>query len=219
MILSIIIPVGPGEPAPAKLLAHLQQVPGEIEILIPTAGSVPWTVPEPVRQIESAQGRGHQLNTAARQAAGRHLWFVHSDCSIAATAAEKIMGFLDHNDAALGYCRLHFADDGPTLTRLNAGGANLRSRWFGLPYGDQGLCLPRDWFERLGGFREDLNRGEDLDLVVRAKLAGLPVRPMDIDIETSARRYREQGWLKTTIKHQVAAIALIRQARRKALSQ
>jgi hypothetical protein len=219
MILSIIIPVGPGEPAPENLLANLQQVPGEIEILIATAGSVPWTVPEPVRQIECAQGRGRQQNAAARQATGHHLWFVHSDCSIAATAAEKIKGFLDRHDAALGYCSLQFADDGPALTRLNAVGANLRSRWFGLPYGDQGLCLPRDCFERLGGFREDLNRGEDLDLVVRAKLTGLPVRPMGIDIQTSARRYREQGWLKTTIKHQVAAVALIRQARRKALSR
>jgi hypothetical protein len=83
-----------------------------------------------------------------------------------------------------------------------------------MPYGDQGLCVPAAAFARLGGFREDLERGEDLDFVVRARRAGLAVRPMGTGLETSARRYRDRGWLKTTLEHQIAAIRLIRGAKR-----
>ena len=51
--------------------------------------------------------------------------------------------------------------------QLNAAGANLRSRWLGLPFGDQGLVLPRASFERLGGFDPALRYGEDHALVWR----------------------------------------------------
>ena len=62
---------------------------------------------------------------------------------------------LKRNDReALYYFSLKF-DDGRIL-RLNSLGANLRSRLFSLPYGDQGFCLSKELFLRIGGFPENV---------------------------------------------------------------
>jgi GT2 family glycosyltransferase len=133
---------------------------------------------------------------------------------LCADTVDAVSRFASETEAAIGYCRLRFGGDGPWLAGLNALGANLRSRLLKQPYGDQGLCMPKEAFDRLEGFREDLRRGEDLDFIVRAGMAGIPVRPVGATITTSARRYREQGWLRTTWRHQLAAVRLIRNARR-----
>ena len=85
--------------------------------------------------------------------------------------------------------------------RTNAMGANWRSRRLGLPFGDQGLVLPRLEFDRLDGFDPRLAHGEDHALVWRARRAGLPLREIDAAVITSARKYAERGWLRTTLRH------------------
>ena len=51
---------------------------------------------------------------------------------------------------------------------------NLRSRWLQRPYGDQGLLIQRQLYERVGGYRP-LALMEDLDLVERlSQVAPLP---------------------------------------------
>lgn len=144
----------------------------------------------------------------------QYLWFLHADSVPCASTLASAIAFAKQNQAFLGWFRLAFSSDGPALTALNAMGANLRSRWLGLPYGDQGLIVPSTWFRQLGGYREDLKRGEDLDFVVRAKRAGLALKALDGTIMTSARRYARQGWLATSCQHQWAALKLIQQARR-----
>lgn len=213
--LSVIIPLGPGESFPACLIQSLSAPSDQVQILlaIPEGQARPAECDVPI--ITCPPGRGRQQNTAASAARGHWLWFVHADCHLPPGAIETVLDFIRRSSSGLGYCRLRFASDGPALTRLNAAGANLRARWFKLPYGDQAFCLPAKAFNRLGGFREDLQRGEDLDLVVRARDAGLAIRPIGLTITTSARRYREYGWLKTTVQHQIAARRLIRQARAK----
>src|SRR5690606_5834787 len=109
--------------------------------------------------------------------------------------------FLRRGEDALGYFDLYFLDDGPPLTRLNALGARLRSRWFRLPFGDQGFVLPRQVFESLGGFDTTIQHGEDHELVWRARRAGIPLRPIGARLYTSARKYATNGWLATTLMH------------------
>jgi hypothetical protein len=164
-------------------------------------------------------GRGVQLNRAARAAQGDWLWFVHADSApdprtISAVQALVSDKGLTGNTSVLAYGRLAFDADGPSATRLNALGANWRSRWLRLPYGDQGLCLRRSDFLALGGFCTDLDRGEDLDFIVRARAAGLTFIQLAGCVQTSARRYRDRGWLRTSVEHQIAALRLIRNAKR-----
>ena len=211
--LSAVIPLGPGDRAD-ELARSLKLSPRIGEVIVsattPTAGT-PGICD---RWIHGSAGRGAQLNRGAAAARLSWLWFVHADSLLTSATVHAAAEFAAAGNAAIGYCRLRFSNDGPRLARLNALGANLRSRLLKQPYGDQGLLMPAAVFEGLGGFREDLPRGEDLDFIVRARLAGIPIRPVGATITTSARRYREQGWLATTWRHQFAAARLIRNARR-----
>ena len=216
-LLSVVIPLGPGDQA--NLLAgQLKRHPCVGEVILSTTAPAPHNHSHCTRWISGSAGRGAQLNRGAANANGPWLWFIHADSQLSDAAIRAVGEFTTRADAAIGYCRLRFIDDGPWLVRLNACGANLRSRLFRQPYGDQGLCMPANVFNRLGGFREDLERGEDLDFIFRAHLAGIPIRCTGATILTSARRYREHGWLRTTWRHQIAAARLIRNARRAARS-
>ncbi len=209
------MPLASGErPNPGLLGVLDASAPGSELIISLADDAAAEGLPAAAQIVRGSPGRGRQLNRGAEQAEGRWLWFVHGDCRLEPGSVERVLAFARSHDRAVGYARLRFLDDGPALTRLNALGANLRSRLLGLPYGDQGLCIPAGWFGQLGGFREDLRRGEDLDFVVRARAAGLKTRPMEMTIRTSARRYRKHGWFSTTFRHQVAAWRLIRNAHR-----
>lgn len=212
-ILSVIIPLGPNEESWRGLIDQLPLDRPSIEVIISASRPKPGGTGNELIWLSGKPGRGRQLNRAAKLARGQWLWFVHTDCRLSERTLSSVLDFTGRDEPALGYCKLRFLEDGPRLVWLNAIGANLRSRLLHLPYGDQALCLPAHWLDRLGGFREDLDRGEDLDLVVRARQAGLPVRPIHATVRTSARRYRQYGWLHTTLSHQIAAWRLVRNAR------
>lgn len=215
--LSIIVPLGPGEQAWRDLLPQLAACGGDSEILLVHTGTE-VDIADPalpgVRQIASAQGRARQLNAGARAARGRWLWFLHADSHLSEDALPRLRKLVDTNVEALGYFDLRFADDGPRLTQLNALGANLRSRWLGLPFGDQGLVLRADTFQGLGGYDETLSSGEDHQLVWRVRTIGIPLCRLSASIKTSARKYRQQGWLSTTFDHLRLTARQAKQARR-----
>ncbi len=175
------------------------------------AGNLPLNT----RWIVGPAGRAGQLNRGVRTGSGEWLWLLHADSRPSAEALEQVAraGLLE---PGVYHFALAFADDGPALTRLNAIGANLRSRLLGLPFGDQGLLVHRQVFDRLKGFSETVGRGEDLDFVVRAGVAGFPPRRLPGTLTTSARRYRDQGWLATTLGNGWRTIALWYQSRRRA---
>ncbi len=212
--LSLIIPVGPHERTCPRILDHLETLPDSWEIIVSLTGDSKPALPDRCRQVQGSAGRGIQLNRAINAANGHWLWLVHADCLPDKQAIRSADQLAARDQACLGYCDLRFERDGPWLTRLNAIGANWRSRWLNLPFGDQGYCLQRRLFDRLCGFREDLPRGEDLDFLIRARGLGLDLQAMRGTMTTSARRYRDKGWLKTTLAHQFAARRLIRDARK-----
>jgi hypothetical protein len=211
--LSIIIPIAPGDGPPLTLIKALAPRPGQSELLLAPVEALDLCAYPDLQQLPGPPGRGRQQNRAAARARGQWLWFIHSDSQLESDALTRALAFTQRTEPAIGYGWLRFANDGPALTWLNATGANLRSRWPGWPYGDQGLCLPQVGFQALQGFREDLERGEDLDLVVRARRIGLNVSPMQLTVTTSAQRYRERGWLKTSLEHQIGAWRLFWNAR------
>lgn len=215
--LSIIVPLGPGEPPPLDLL--MQFADKRYQVIVAAVDTEPGALPDGMTWLTGDTGRGGQMNRGARAATSPWLWFLHADSVIEQSTRRAMTRFCARGMDAIGYCDLRFLDDGPALTALNAVGANWRSYLLGLPYGDQALCLPSSWFWRLGGFREDLERGEDLDLIVRARRAGLHARRTGGRIYTSASRYRRRGWLRTTFEHQCAAWRLIQNARSAARSE
>lgn len=208
--LCVIIPVAAEDQAWRGLV---RQLPPDWNILIAAAAARPDALSAHLSWLQLEPGRGRQLNAGAARTQATWLWFVHADSRLDPQVLPQLQRWCAGRSRGLGYFKLGFLGDGPRLTRLNAFGANLRSRLFGLPYGDQGLCISAREFWHLGGFREDLARGEDLDFVVRARRIGLYPERIPGLIRTSARRYREHGWWRTTWQHQLSARRLLRQAK------
>jgi len=207
---SIIIPVGPDDASWQSLLGDLVDVSPEAEVLIVAAYAKPTDIDPLLTQgrpqceahwITTAAGRAHQMNLGAKLASRPFLWFLHADSRIGGDALAALERSLETHPHALHYFDLAFQDDGPRLVRLNALGARLRSRYLGLPFGDQGLCMSRDTFQRLGGFDEDVNYGEDHLLIWAAHRHRVPLHCVGALITTSARKYGANGWLATTLVH------------------
>lgn len=195
---SFVVPVGPGDGAWRALLQDLDHAPGDSEVvLVFASGHLPTLPPPaPIRCIEAPASRARQLNAGIAAARLPHVCLLHADSRVPAAAFDALQRF-EPDGQELGYFDLRF-HDGPRRMALNALGAWVRSRLFGLPFGDQGLCARRTLFDQLGGFDPDIGPGEDHALVWRLRLCGGRLRPLRAAIFTSARRYVEHGWSATT---------------------
>ncbi len=194
--ISIIIPLGPDEPLPLSLIASVSALP-DAEILIASGERGEVSLPN-VLTISSQWGRAIQQNTAANSASADWLWFLHADSLVTPEALNCVSNILDSSKRNFYYFRLGFDNDGPKTVHINEWGANLRSRWLGLPFGDQGFLLSKPLWRGLGKFRQDVTYGEDHLLIWAAKRAGVPLVPLPAKLTTSARKYRSHGWLPTT---------------------
>ncbi len=203
--LDIVVTAGPGDIAWQGLLPQLVPAAArEILLVLPDdATDAPSNLPEHVRIVRAIAGRASQLNAGANTSDARWLWFLHADSRVDATTLAAVTAFVSEDVDAIGYFDLSFLDDGPRLTVLNAAGANLRSRIAGLPFGDQGLLMPRRVYQALRGFDLTLQSGEDHALVWKARHAGIPLRRLAAPIYTSARKYAQHGWWRTTRHHLV----------------
>ncbi len=179
VVVSAIIPLSESEAEPDDLLASL---PRDFEIILARGGT-----------------RASCMNLAAGTARGRYLWFIHADTVLSAEAVPALLHCIAKEPGGLVYFNLRFDFGG--LMRLTELGVWFRSRCLGLPFGDQALCLPAATFRALGGFDEAAISGEDHLLVRKAHGAGVPVSPAGASLVTSARKYRRNGWLRTTWTH------------------
>ncbi len=139
--------------------------------------------------VAGPASRGGQLQRGAERAQGEWLLFLHADTRLSADWVAAVQGHFGRADA--GYFQLRF--DAPGLRpRLVAGWANLRARILGLPYGDQGLLIPRNLYIACGGY-DDIPLMEDVALAqrLRGQLHPLPATAL-----TRADRYQSEGWIR-----------------------
>ena len=139
--------------------------------------------------LEHPPSRGGQLGAACALAKGEWLLVLHADTMLEKGWSAEVQAHLPSGQPA--WFQLAF-DVAGLPARVVAGWANLRSRLLGLPYGDQGLLVPRALYEAVGGY-PDQPLMEDVALAraLKGRLSGLSVQAV-----TSAAKYRQQGWLR-----------------------
>jgi len=195
MKLSIIIPVAPREDRLAELLSEL---PGDCEIIVVSTEPLELSG---VINVVSEQGRAVQLNKGAKCAKGDFFWFLHADARLLSDSLERLKESLEKSPDSLHYFDLRFYDNGAKMW-LNNVGVWFRSHILGVPFGDQGFCVSKKNFDRLGRFDEEAEYGEDHLFVWKARQAGVKLQCVGDYIYTSARKYKEGGWLRTMVKYQ-----------------
>lgn len=202
--IAVVIPVGPGDRSWRGLIDLLDQLaPGLERRLVFARGDQQARPRTPgLRWTDAKRGRARQQNAGAAGLDQAWLWFLHADSRPTAATMEALLDFVAHGEPALGYFDLRFLPDGPRGMAITEWGVRWRCRWLGLPFGDQGLLLPRQTFYELGGFDEGRSYGEDHALVWQARRHGVPVLGMAAPLYTSARKYAQLGWLRTTWQHQ-----------------
>ena len=200
--ISVIIPVGTGEESWRDLLPQLDhKAVYEVILAIGEAHTAEKFEHHNISWIAKGNGRAEQMNAAAHEATGEYLWFLHADSRLTEGLIDHLVEAVEILPEALHYHDLEFADDGPWLMWVNALAVRVRSEVLGMPFGDQGFCLSAKLFERLGGFPEDVEYGEDHLLIWKAHQNGVACRRTNAKIVTSARKYRMNGWGATTSRH------------------
>lgn len=143
--------------------------------------------------VQAGRRRAAQLAAGADAARSDWILFLHPETALEPGWEVEVESFLqqalpERPRAAV----FRFAlDDFDASARRAEARAGLRSWLLALPYGDQGLLIPRRLYNKLGGYR-DLERLEDADIVRRISRRRL-VRLRARAVNTARTR---QGWFK-----------------------
>lgn len=138
--------------------------------------------------VEGPRGRGGQIRRGVAASRGAWLLVLHADTRLGQGWSDAVRAHLPTGEA--GWFRLRFRARG-VAPRLVERWAHGRSR-LGLPYGDQGLLLPRALHDAVGGF-EDMPLMEDV--AIARRLRGR-LRPIPATAHTAAGRYEAGGWAR-----------------------
>ena len=143
--------------------------------------------------VAAGRSRGSQLRAGAQSARGDWLLFLHPETALEPGWEVEVESFLHQarpEQPQAAVFRFALEEFGAPARRAEARAA-MRSWLLALPYGDQGLLVPRRLYNKLGGYR-DLQRFEDADLIRRIgrrRLVTLRGRAVN-----SGRS--RKGWLK-----------------------
>lgn len=193
--LSVVIPtLNAGAGLPACLTALMEGLEAGLirELVISDGGSTDGTLAladeAGAHIVTGLPSRGGQLRRGVAAATGAWLLVLHADSVLPPGWPALVRAQMGTPRPAC--FRLRF-DAGGCAPRIVEVWANLRTRVFGLPYGDQGLLVPRRAYDAAGGY-PDIPLMEDVALV-RA-LGRIDLLPCALT--TSADKYRRGGWLR-----------------------
>jgi rSAM/selenodomain-associated transferase 2 len=178
-----------------------------MELIVADGGSTDGTVEiaEPLAKImPSSRGRGVQMNTGARAARGEILWFLHADCLPHADSVREMDEVLS-NAAVVGGGFEYNLNHPGLIFRLTEFFSNRKNRLLGLIYGDMGIFVRREIFEKMGGFGE-IPLMEDMDFCRRLKKRG-KIAIIRKRMNTSAKRWLEEGIVKNMMRNWLLQIA------------
>jgi glycosyltransferase involved in cell wall biosynthesis len=134
--------------------------------------------------VHARKGRGQQLAEGAAIARSDWLLFLHPETALEPGWEVEAESFMDQavmERPRAAVFRFALEDFGGEARRAEAM-AGLRTAMFALPYGDQGLLIPKRLYQKTGGYRA-LADMEDADMVRRIgrrRLVSLRARAVNI---------------------------------------
>ncbi len=204
MNLSIIIPVLNEAARIGKLVTFLRTHSClTTQILVVDGGSTDETF-----QTAAAAGaqvisctvcsRAAQMNIGARRAQGDVLYFIHADTYPPISFETDIQAALN-GGFEMGCYRYRF-DSPHLLLKINA--YFNRFHWLWCQGGDKTFFIRREIFEKFEGYNEYYTIMEEYDFLRRT----MPHHPLYIVPKyatVSARKYRQNGWLRVQLANMV----------------
>jgi rSAM/selenodomain-associated transferase 2 len=157
--------------------------------------------------LTTGSGRGAQLAAGAAAAHMPWLLFLHADTVLQAgweREVWEVMRGIDNSPERPMAAAFRFGlDDRGFAPRWLELMVRLRSQLLAMPYGDQSLLIRKSLYDAIGGYKS-LPLMEDVDIVRRLGRRRLTIlRTVAL---TSARRYRQDGYLARTIRNQMCLL-------------
>jgi len=194
---SIIIPVLYEAERINDLIGHLRQMDPEksSEIIVvdgaPERDTLHAIHNDRITTISSEKGRAKQMNAGALVAKGEVLIFLHADTELPLSALKRLNEFINRSEYVGGAFDLNIKSD-KRIYRVIAFLGSLRSRLNRIPYGDQAIFVRRNYFNKIGGYK-DIPLMEDVELMRRIKRSGKKILIVHDQVMTSPRRWEEEG--------------------------
>lgn len=196
-MVSIIVPVLNEEKTIENSLIKLNNLKGSKEIIVVDGGSKDKTVTIAKKYgkvVKSKKGRAYQMNKGASISKGDILWFVHSDSIVDLNSITYIEKCITKGYVGGGFS-LYFYDFNTLFMKYIRVTSNIRACIFKIFYGDQGIFVEKNIFNRIGGY-PNLYIMEDLEFSKKIKKIG-KMKLISKKIGTSARRFKKGGQFKT----------------------
>jgi rSAM/selenodomain-associated transferase 2 len=212
-MISIITPVLNEEENIRRFLAHVNGLKGEFELILVDGGSSDGTMEEieirrqdfshDLKVLESKMGRGLQMNMGAVEARGDILLFLHADSEIERDSLKVIEESI-HENGIIGGGFTHSFQNPDWFLKLSSTFGNSQAKITRIFYGDFGIFIRKDIFEKMNGYQE-IPFLEDVELCRNAKKYGKMVQ-IDRLMSTSPRRYEMKGRFRLTAFFAMALI-------------
>lgn len=202
---SIIIPVLHEAYGINPLIDHLynQHTDRNFEVIVvdgdPDRNTLSAINHKGVIPVSAEKGRGRQMNAGAAIARGEILIFLHADTHLPFNALRQIGSAMEQKRYIGGVFDLGIRSDRLAL-KIIARLASLRSRLTRIPYGDQAIFMRKDYFNKIGGYRE-IPLMEDVELLQRVKKMGDKIWIISDRVSTSPRRWEKEGIVCCTLRN------------------
>jgi rSAM/selenodomain-associated transferase 2 len=152
-----------------------------------------------VIKISSEKGRAKQMNAGAAIARGEALIFLHADTELPTHAFERIHLLLERKEFVGGAFDLGIKSD-RFIFRAIEKLASWRSRLNRTPFGDQAIFIRKEYFDRIGGYKE-IPLMEDMELMRRIRKSGNKIWIFHDRVMTSPRRWEKEGVIYCTLRN------------------